>query len=76
MPRSRSWSSESSTRSTSLVAANTPDWRSIASTSVVFPWSTWAMIGDVADVGALCTAGVEASRVQLGGRGTSLVSCG
>src|SRR3954471_19809472 len=25
-------------------AAKTPDWRSIASTRVVFPWSTWAMI--------------------------------
>src|SRR5215211_4777313 len=45
MPRSRSWSIESITRSdTSSCAANTPDWRSIASTSVVLPWSTCAMI--------------------------------
>ena len=46
MPRSRSWSIESITRSVDLAswAANTPDWRSIASTSVVLPWSTWAMI--------------------------------
>src|ERR671917_147082 len=45
MPRSRSWSSESITRSVRCSwAANTPDWRSMASTSVVFPWSTWAMI--------------------------------
>ena len=45
MPRSRSWSMESITRSVSCsCAANTPDWRSIASTSVVLPWSTWAMI--------------------------------
>ena len=45
MPRSRSWSIESMTRSvSSSCAANTPDWRSIASTSVVLPWSTWAMI--------------------------------
>ncbi len=45
MPRSRSWSIESITRSVSTSwAANTPDWRSMASTSVVLPWSTWAMI--------------------------------
>src|SRR5918996_3437982 len=45
MPRSRSWSIESSTRSvSSSCAANTPDWRSMASTRVVFPWSTCAMI--------------------------------
>src|SRR4051794_9731464 len=45
MPRSRSWSIESITRSdTSSCALNTPDWRSIASTSVVLPWSTCAMI--------------------------------
>ena len=47
MPRSRSWSIESMTRSVSASAScseNTPDWRSMASTSVVFPWSTWAMI--------------------------------
>src|SRR4051794_40650010 len=47
MPRSRSWSIESMTRSVSASAScaeKTPDWRSIASTSVVFPWSTCAMI--------------------------------
>src|SRR5215208_2159538 len=45
MPRSRSWSIESMTRSVRCSwAPNTPDWRSIASTSVVLPWSTWAMI--------------------------------
>src|SRR4051812_18323457 len=47
MPRSRSWSIESMTRSVSASASwaeNTPDWRSMASTRVVFPWSTWAMI--------------------------------
>src|SRR3954466_5764757 len=45
MPRSRSWSIESMTRSeTASCAANTPDWRSMASTSVVLPWSTCAMI--------------------------------
>src|SRR5215218_6643181 len=45
MPRSRSWSIESMTRSvSSSCAEKTPDWRSIASTSVVLPWSTCAMI--------------------------------
>ena len=44
MPRSRSWSIESITRSDASCAANTPAWRSMASTSVVLPWSTWAMI--------------------------------
>src|SRR3954447_9519045 len=45
MPRSRSWSMESMTRSVSAAPSrNAPDWRSMASTSVVLPWSTWAMI--------------------------------
>ena len=45
MPRSRSWSIESMTRSTtSWFSRHTPDCWSMASTSVVLPWSTWAMI--------------------------------
>jgi len=45
MPRSRSWSIESMTRSVSAAPSRkAPDWRSIASTSVVLPWSTWAMM--------------------------------
>ncbi len=45
MPRSRSWSTESSTRSpTCSWGANTPAARSMASTRVVLPWSTWATI--------------------------------
>jgi hypothetical protein len=28
-----------------------PDWRSIWSTSVVFPWSTWAMIATFRSIG-------------------------
>src|SRR5215472_13836829 len=45
MPRSRSSSFESMTRSTmASLARNAPLWRSIASTKVVFPWSTWAII--------------------------------
>src|SRR5579872_6351684 len=45
MPRSRSSSFESITRSaTCSLARKVPDWRSMASTSVVLPWSTWAMM--------------------------------
>src|SRR4051812_31868275 len=45
MPFSRSRSIESMTRSlTSWFSRNAPDCHSIASTSVVFPWSTWATI--------------------------------
>ena len=45
MPFSRSRSIESMIRSgTDSFARNRPDCHSIASTSVVFPWSTWAMI--------------------------------
>ena len=43
MPFSRSRSPESRTRSTTAwFARKAPVWRSIASTSVVLPWSTWA----------------------------------
>ena len=43
MPFSRSRSLESMTRSTTTwLARKAPAWRSIASTSVVLPWSTWA----------------------------------
>src|SRR5476651_2578178 len=45
MPRSFSRSLESMTRSTTAsLERKVPDWRSIASTSVVLPWSTWAMM--------------------------------
>src|SRR4051794_33749209 len=45
MPRSRSWSIESMTRSvTTAPSRNVPACRSIASTSVVLPWSTCAMM--------------------------------
>ena len=45
MPRSRSSGFESITRSsTCWLARKAPAWRSIWSTSVVLPWSTWAMI--------------------------------
>src|SRR5208282_157738 len=45
MPRSRSRSLESSTRSTTRwFSRNEPDCCSSRSTSVVLPWSTWAMM--------------------------------
>src|SRR5208283_6128066 len=45
MPRSRSRSFESITRSATVsLSRKVPLWRSMASTSVVLPWSTWAMI--------------------------------
>ena len=45
IPRSRSSSLESITRSTKVsLARNVPLWRSMASTSVVLPWSTCAMM--------------------------------
>src|SRR5271157_2826686 len=45
MPRSRSSSLESMTRSTcSSCWPKMPLWLSMASTSVVLPWSTWAMM--------------------------------
>src|SRR5579875_1559252 len=45
IPFSLSRSIESRTRSaTASPARKAPDWRSMASTSVVLPWSTWATI--------------------------------
>jgi hypothetical protein len=45
IPRSFSRSFESITRSVrASFERNVPLWRSMASTSVVLPWSTWAMM--------------------------------
>src|SRR5215208_2720475 len=67
MPRSRSWSIESITRSVSCsCAAKTPDWRSIASTRVVFPWSTWAMIATLRMSERSCTAAKTRRPTSLG----------
>ena len=53
MPRSRSRSFESMTRSaTASLARKVPAWRSMASTRVVLPWSTWAMMAMLRIVGA------------------------
>ena len=61
IPRSRSCSPESMTRSTTCSwAAKVPAWRSIASTRVVFPWSTCEMIAmfrSSARADTLCVAG-------------------
>src|SRR6059058_1646288 len=73
MPRSRSWSIESMTRSVSVSwAAKTPDWRSMASTRVVLPWSTWAMIATLrrserAGMGLLGWQAIGQARVEPGG---------
>ena len=65
MPFSRSRSIESITRSaTSWFARNAPDCQSIASTSVVFPWSTWATM---ATLRMSSRVGMP-RRLQTGGR--------
>ena len=59
MPRSRSSSLLSMARSaTRSLARNTPACRNIASTSVVLPWSTWAMIATLRRSGLTTGAGV------------------
>src|SRR3954470_11323155 len=76
IPRSRSWSFESRMQSPmSWLARNWPDWRSMASTSVVLPWSTWAMIATfrissrrVINIGVRGGRGGPAERAY-GGRG-------
>src|SRR5262245_52816261 len=84
MPFSRSRSVESRTRSaTSWLARNAPDCQSIASTSVVLPWSTWATIATLrmsSRVGTHpCSQDVSPARgraghqcLQLQGRGHQL----
>ena len=72
MPFSRSRSPESITRSaTFALARNAPDCHSIASTSVVLPWSTCAtmatlrrssLVAKVAGVAVCCWAGMRESR--------------
>src|SRR6266568_327791 len=76
MPFSRSRSIESRTRSaTSSLARKAPDCHSIASTSVVLPWSTWATIATLRRsarparaVRALHSAG-EPGTLELGVQG-------
>src|SRR5215207_4281032 len=70
MPFSRSRSIESNTRSaTSWLARKAPDCQSIASTSVVLPWSTWATIARFlrssrVAIGAGVYAAASASRAR------------
>src|SRR5690606_30848822 len=54
IPRSRSMSLESITRSaTAWLARKVPDWRRSWSTRVVLPWSTWAMMAQLRIAGRL-----------------------
>src|SRR5262245_51412282 len=74
IPFSRSRSVESSTRSaTSWFSRNDPDCQSIASTSVVFPWSTCATIATLRrsfrSLGAVRDTAEQGSRRDLCARG-------
>ena len=54
MPRSRSRSFESITRSATFsLSRKVPLWRSSWSTSVVLPWSTWAMMATLRICGVM-----------------------
>ena len=69
MPFSRSRSPESMTRSTTVSAwcsVNAPAWRSMASTRVVLPWSTWATIATLRRSGR---GGVSGTWVDVYGSG-------
>ena len=67
MPRSRSSAFESITRSINVsLARKTPLWRSMASTSVVLPWSTWAMIAMLRT--SVRRADMKRGSVAVGGR--------
>src|SRR5262245_46721563 len=56
IPRSRSSANESITRSATFsLAQKTPVWRSITSTRIVFPWSTWTMIAMLQTSARQCT---------------------
>src|SRR3954454_12386767 len=77
MPFSRSRSIESITRSpTSWLARNAPDCQSMASTSVVLPWSTWATIATLrrssraADMGSRTLGAVPRRLLILGSTGS------
>src|SRR5215510_12662082 len=60
MPFSRSRSMESMTRSaTSWCAPKEPVWRSMASTRVVMPWSTWATIATLRRLETAARADME-----------------
>ena len=62
MPFSRSRSPESMTRScTASFSRKAPDCHSIASTSVVLPWSTWAMIATLRMSARSATPAVSAT---------------
>ncbi len=71
MPRSRSRSFESITRSwTTSFARNVPAWRSMWSTSVVFPWSTWATMATLRRADCKRRGDVEGGVLLMEGRMT------
>ena len=68
MPFSRSRSPESMTRSTTAwFERKAPVWRSIASTSVVLPWSTWATMATIAEVASRRARVAAVSDGRVGG---------
>src|SRR5271154_1719084 len=73
MPRSRSRSLESITRSaTRWFSRNAPDCCSRRSTSVVLPWSTWAMMAMF--LSFMAVQAFDAARIGQGGRRPRLPS--
>src|SRR4051794_5571881 len=77
MPFSRSRSPESMTRSfTSWFSRNEPACQSIASTSVVLPWSTWATMATLRK-SSLSTVAQRSDRVPgpYGGGAMKVVHC-
>ena len=78
MPFSRSRSPESMTRSTTAwLARNAPVWRSIASTSVVLPWSTWATMATLRRSERTAEAAAAGLEGALGGAtGTAVGTAG
>src|SRR3954471_1437161 len=74
MPFSRSRSIESMTRSTSAwFSRKAPVWRSIASTSVVLPWSTWATIATLRRSARTAGAAAGLGLAGMAGPGSSCI---
>src|SRR5205814_9034441 len=66
----------SMTRSTTCsCAAKVPAWRSIASTRVVLPWSTWEMIAMFRSSGTTDTLGVAVAAPSPSETGLRLAEC-
>src|SRR5690625_7848030 len=64
MPRSRSWSLESMTRSEwSPCSPNAPDCSSMPLTRVVLPWSTWATMATLRN-SVVVTKGISSQKIK------------